>query len=229
MKVSCILTSYNRPIWVRYAIESVASQTHRDFELILVDESDLFNIDDKLSSFRFPVLKVVKERVLPEERRKTNRLSVNINKALKLASGELVCYLADDDFLLPGWFQGASDFFRARSDVNCAYGRLFYTHDRGSTFDRNGKCRFPGRPVPDPYCVLDHNQVVHRLRRGIPEWPEDPSTIGGPDAVFFRSLARIYGAFYPINVDAAVKRVHEKNLQKQVGEYIKGSLPRERE
>ena len=52
--ISCILSSYNRPRMVRDALNSVARQIYRRYELIVVDDSDAFDIRDVVPTRRIP-------------------------------------------------------------------------------------------------------------------------------------------------------------------------------
>jgi len=108
MKVSCILVSYNRPRWVRQAIKSVADQTHKDYQLIVIDESDIFDIHEAVKEFSLTQCDVRVVQVAAEQRRNQNRLSINLNAGVALATGDLLCYLADDDYFYPTWFERAS-------------------------------------------------------------------------------------------------------------------------
>jgi O-antigen biosynthesis protein len=106
MKVSVIVASFNRPKLLSQALASIQAQTHPDVELILVDESDLFNARDLLAGYNRP-FQLVQQFVSPKDRREINRLGVNMNTGLAMAKGDLVCFLADDDYYFPTWIEKA--------------------------------------------------------------------------------------------------------------------------
>lgn len=217
MKISCILTSFNRPVWVRQALASVAEQQYRNFELIVIDESTEFNICDALAGFRFPSLLLTHYTVSEDKRSTTNRLSINVNKGLLQASGDLVCFLADDDYLFPGWFEDANSFFIKNKDVVAAFGRLHYSESPDMDFSKSGECRFFESPLTEPFSKLDHNQIIHRRFTPPVLWSEgiESHDLTAPDGKYASVIAR-YHAFYPIPTDAAVKRKHQKNLQNDI-------------
>lgn len=222
MKISCILTSYNRPQFVRQALQSVEAQTYRNFELILLDESDpeILDILGVVSSFKLPLVKILVSEVKPEERIRTNRLGLTINAGLAMAEGDLISYLADDDFYFPGWFEEGVKFFEAHPEVQQAFGSLHYSSCRELRFDQTTGVRFFDSPIPDPFGKLDHNQVIHR--KGSTTWPTGPQTLMEPDGHFFRELAKS-GPFHPIpGAAAAVKRLHPKCLQQSLGTSLDG-------
>lgn len=212
MKISCLLTSYNRPTWVRHALKSVADQTHKDYQLIVLDNSTVFDIRKAVGEFSFTEVEVHHRDVPPQERRSKNQLAVNLNIGLLRATGDLVCFLCDDDYYYPSWFAEASKYFDANKDVAVAFGKLVYSECRDMTYEpKPGNVRFFDAPVRSPSCALDHNQVIHRR---FPEpflIPEDPKAIAASDANYFNTLAR-YHVFHPIATSAVVKRHHPKGL-----------------
>ena len=223
MKISCILTSFNRPHWVRDSLASIEDQTHKDYELIVIDDSTLFDIHEILEGFLFTEVVVRHLEVTQNERRQRNRLGVNINLGLSLATGDLITFLCDDDYYFRTWFEDASRFFESNRDISVGYGKLVYSSQSSVTFATDGFIRFPGSLITEPANTLDHNQVIHRRLSPAPLWPEDVSTITAPDSVYFTKIASQH-TFHPIAAFSVVKRVHDKNLQVSAHEYLDGSI-----
>lgn len=231
MKVSCVLVSFNRPRWVRQAIKSVADQTHKDYQLIVIDESDVFDIYEAVQEFPLTQCDVQRAYVTPEQRRTQNRLSINLNTGVALATGELLCFLADDDYFYPTWFEQASAFFEAHPEIQAGYGKLVYSNSQEMEFTTDPapvNLRFFKGPLRDPFDRIDHNQGIHRRFSPPFVWPETLGTLGGPDAYYYRDIGRQH-LFHAIDAWAAVKRVHPKNLQICMPDYMSGSIggPRE--
>lgn len=224
MKVTCILTSFNRPVWIQHSLSSIMFQTYRNYELIVIDESEVFDVRPVVEKFKFPNCQVVHFDVYPEERAKVNRLSVNINEGLRRATGDLICYLADDDFFYPGWFAAAVAFFAKHPNVGAGFGKLAYTDSRDWVYPPNPKVLFHGGVIGDPFCRLDHNQIMHRPLRPPIEWPTKKETLTAPDGLFMREVAKRH-PFHPIDAFAAVKRAnHGKNLQNSADLYKGGQM-----
>lgn len=222
MKISCILTSFNRPRMLREALQSLERQTHRDFQVILVDDSNAMNVFDVIKDFEFPECVTVHENVPAGDRKKCNRLGVNVNAGLGRVTGDIVAYLADDDAYFPGWFSAVSDYFERHKNVSVAFGILKYCQDE-LDFSEAGEIRFWNEMIPDPMGRLDHNQVVHRRFDPIRKWSENIGTEMNVDGWFFNELAAVH-QFYPINAWAAVKRLHSKNLQNSIPLYQSGMM-----
>jgi glycosyltransferase involved in cell wall biosynthesis len=221
MKISCLLTCYNRPSFVRQALKSVQDQTHSDYELIVLDESTIYDIRPVVAEFKFPDHQVHHFEVADVQRKTQNRLSININFGLARVKGDLIVYLCDDDFLYPNWFADISAYFGAHPDRQVAFGKLSYTNSLEMEYPEGGYIRYFNEIVPVPGGLLDHNQVAHRRFAKPYLWPEEVCYLNAPDGTFFNVVAKDH-QFYPIEVFAAVKRGHSKCLQRNLGELMSG-------
>jgi glycosyltransferase involved in cell wall biosynthesis len=96
--VSIIMPTYKRAEVILTAVESVLSQTYKNWELVVVDDGGKDNTGEVLSSLQDSRIKFFE---LPENK----GVSTARNKALELSSGKYICYLDSDntwheDFLL---------------------------------------------------------------------------------------------------------------------------------
>lgn len=230
MLVNCILLSYNRPVWLRHALASVAGQTHKDYRLIVVDESTILNIDDEVSRFSFPKVDILKIKVTPEERRHRNPVGANMNLAIPLIGNGLICALCDDDYYYPTWFAAASQHFEKNPDHQAGFGILNYSEDPEMSFKQVTQWgrRFFYEPVTDPFSKLDHTQVIHRVFNPPYRWPEEFDKIKEPDGYYFMEIAKDH-VFHPIQSLAVVKREHKKAIRWNVKAIEDGTLGASRE
>lgn len=89
---SIILTTYNRPQLLRDALNSIAEQSMRDFDVILVNDNG-DPVESLLADYDFPITYLRQGR---------NRgPAAARNAALRLARGHHVVFLDDDDLYLP--------------------------------------------------------------------------------------------------------------------------------
>jgi spore maturation protein CgeD len=223
MKISCILTSFNRPTLVQQALKGVADQGYKDYELLIVDDSTIFDVRRLVDRFHFPSVQVTHFGITSAERAAKNRLGVNINHALLQAKGDLVCYLADDDYYFPDWFEKAAEFFSKDKYAHVGFGSLIYSSSSHMDFSQTGTVRFYNHLITNPAGKLDHNQVIHRRRGQTILWPESADSVSNSDGLFFSELAKDH-TFFPIHASAAVKRLHSKNLQNHLEELGQGKL-----
>jgi spore maturation protein CgeD len=197
MKISVILTSYNRDVLLRAAIESVLSQSHPDFELFIMDDdSENPKTHEVLSDFDNSALRskvhIYRHKLNGVDRYSRTGYAENINRALGWVTGQAICYLTCDDIFLPDCLSRCSEHFEKHPDHMVAYGvqSLVRLHpDFSTTFEG---LRNPGPEVSVGACVLDHNQMMHRIECvkecGLPLWPTDPQYIGMADAVVWQKF-----------------------------------------
>ena len=228
--VNCVLLSYNRPIWLRHALASVAGQTHKDYRLIVVDESTIFDVKAAIAEFPLKEVSLVKVDVSRDQRRRRNPVGANMNLAMPLISSGLACYLCDDDYYYPDWFAAASRHFEENPGHQVGFGILNYSKNPAMAFPKMTQWgrRFFDEPVTDPFCRLDHTQVVHRVFQPPYRWPEEVEKIREPDGYYFREIAKDH-LFHPIQALAVVKREHEKALRWNVKAIQDGTLEASRE
>lgn len=223
MKISCLLTSFNRPTLVQQALRSVADQGYKNYELLVIDDSTVMDVKRLVDRHHFPSVRVVHFNVTGMERSRQNRLGVSINAGLNITTGDLICYLSDDDYYYNDWFQNAAEFFRANPSVVTGYGSLTYTQSLHMDFSQVGSVRFPGGLLDKPAGQVDHTQVMHRAIKPRIFWPESLDSVKESDGLFFTELAK-HGAFHPMPISASVKRLHSKNLQNHIPELEQGRL-----
>ena len=229
-KVSCILTSFNRPRMIRQALKSLKDQTLQDFELIVMDDSSIFDVRPVVEEFGFKDVQVFHTDVTPQRRASENRCGININRGLELAKGDFVCFLCDDDYFYPGWFATSTAFIERHGvGMQVCYGRLIFSASQDMVFPTGGVSIWPGHPVTNPFAVLDHNQVMHRRFDPPFKWPETMDVLGIPDGTYFAAVARAGHVFYQLDAPAVVKRRHGKSIHAAPGEIVEGRAENARE
>jgi glycosyltransferase involved in cell wall biosynthesis len=110
--VSVLIPAYNRPHYLRLALESALGQTYRNIEIIVCDDSTNNEVRDMMAPYvaKYPFIQYVKnEKVLFVE---------NWKKCFQLASGEYINYLMDDDLFHPQKIEKMLPFFLERDDIS---------------------------------------------------------------------------------------------------------------
>lgn len=93
-KVSIVIPTYNRPTYLRGALESIKSQTHKDYEIIIVSNGESEQnktLTDKLAVEFNAIYCALSEGNVCKAR----------NYGIQKASGEWIAFLDDDDLWLP--------------------------------------------------------------------------------------------------------------------------------
>ncbi len=168
--VSVCIPAYNYGRFLADAVRSVLGQTWRDFELVVVDncsDDDTPRVLESLARGHPEMRCVRNERVLP--------IGASFNRALSLASGELVKILCADDWLAPQALERSVAALAAHPGAALlATGRLLVSEARAPL----GLERYCARPA-----TIDGRAAIDRCLFGT-------NYVGEPSAVLFRrSLA----------------------------------------
>lgn len=203
-KVSVLLTTYNRPKFLRTAIDSVLQQEYQDFELIILDDNsddpeqkqilmDYWNRDNVI---------VLKSNVKKEDRKKRVRYAYMINEGFKISRGEYIAYLCDDDFWYKEKLAKTIPYLDNRPDINCLYGQQMkkYLDDNGNMMDKQ-EVRPADRILDTGAFNIDHSSAIHRRHVFVEVggWDDAPINWDTADAAFFARVAGKGYKFFPYN------------------------------
>lgn len=117
-KISVIMPVYNtNETYLKKAIESILSQTYKDFEFLIIDDASDTNISDIVSAYK-------------DSRIKFHRLDENRgasgarNYALDHACGEYIAVMDSDDIAFPDRFEKQLAYFNQHPEVGCLGGQI---------------------------------------------------------------------------------------------------------
>lgn len=221
-KVSVILTSYNNPVYVRRAIESVLNQTYSNYELIIADDNSsdesVLNIIEEYK-YHSNVISF-NSNVREEDRLKTARYATQINTAVvKYSSGDYLAYLADDDYFYPPMLEKIMSYVNKTGyDVVFCAQHVKDIHDKIDGDGLNGRgVRFFNEPLKRGADKLDHNQVVTSRKSydSVGGWSDEEWCWSGADAAFYSRLEDFGYTFYPIDTNEPLqaKMYRENSVQ----------------
>src|SRR6266571_3271003 len=125
MKVSVIISTYNRPERLAKAIESVKKQTFQDWELIIVEDVDLIGIANLVLSTANPNIKryALGEHFGCDTKPK--------NRGILAAKGEYIAFLDDDNEFRPDHLQALVNELDKEPDVAIVYGDRWIVYEDG--------------------------------------------------------------------------------------------------
>lgn len=211
--LTILLTSYNRPRFVKMAIESLQAQTADNWQCIILDDNSnaatLKAINSAIKDDdRFLLLE---HNTTKEERLTTSRYAVLINSQLEHLNSGIVAYMCDNVEYKPELVETVMKYFDDNPDAFMGYVR----HERDA-WTPDGKMRLGTAsyynhwnhtpPTMKDFTnsargYLDHSQVFHRLPVDL-RWHEGIETVKAGDGVFFDKLIAEYGALSPITDEA---------------------------
>ncbi|HYE37787.1 glycosyltransferase [Methylocaldum sp.] len=152
--VSIVTPSYNQGKYLARTIESVLDQTYPNIEYLVIDGA---STDESVA-----ILKSYEGKLFWISEKDTGQTSA-INKGLRLAKGDIVCYLNSDDILAPSAIQKVVDFFRRNPDCDLVYGDADYIDENDHVIGRYNTADYSfGRLMQD--CMICQPATFWRRR-----------------------------------------------------------------
>lgn len=225
--ISVVMTSYNYARYIEAAVKSVWSQSYSNLELVVVDDA---------STDGTPALLKELEKKSPTPMRiyqNQNNQGPNPtqNRAVNLARGDLIAFLASDDRYAAERFQSQVDLFKRDPDLMIVYGN-------GWSFKgQNLVARLHGDNVKSLFSQEAQNILRYLYTHTSPFYLQTALLkrafllkCGGNDEEiladdwvlnirFFQSLVKA-GHFAYIDEDMAYYRLHDENLHKNSARQI---------
>jgi len=150
-KVSVVTAVYNGARYIQDAVESVLSQTYKDWEMIVVDDGSTDDTYQKVKAIGDGRIRVIR---LDEN---SGRPAVPRNIGIKAARGEFIAFLDYDDLWLPEKLARQVERMQAESDAFLVYSR-FYLQENGRDRGINPKMVRSGHVFKDLF--LAHNFIA---------------------------------------------------------------------
>ncbi|OWV82028.1 glycosyl transferase [Rhizobium sp. R634] len=148
--ISVLINNYNYGRFVAQAIDSALSQQTSNVEIIVVDDGSSDQSRSVLDGYGSQV------KVLFQE---NQGQAAAMNAAVRLSSGDILCFLDADDWWAPGKLSATAAAFRSNPQASLVYHRLQPTQSDGSP---------AFRPIPRTLCSGD---LSTRLARSAGWWP----------------------------------------------------------
>jgi glycosyltransferase involved in cell wall biosynthesis len=204
--VSIIIPTYNRAELLRQALDSVAAQTFRDYEVIVVDDGSMPPIAEAVAGHPCQPRIIRQARQGPAAAR---------NRGIAESRGDLVAFLDSDDLWMPLKLERFVSALRENPAISIFYGPMQPINSESLKVDGRTKPRHAGRITDALFksCFVDVPTVVCRK--------ELLTRVGGFDAslpvcedydLWLRlSLSEPFGL---IDEPLARRRLHDDRLSK---------------
>jgi spore maturation protein CgeD len=214
LKVTIILTSYNKPKTVGKSIESVLNQTMTDWELFIMDDASNEETQDVIQRYLADSrIQYFNSHIKNEDRHKTTRYATLINEALSKGTGKYISYLTDDTTYMPHRLEVMTNVFEQTPSID-----VVYSKQQVKMVDENlnivsEKIRNTKGVLLKPQNLVDHCSVMHHrriankvLKRFGSYWDDHPINWHNADAAFWTRLT-MFAPFYPIDeiLDVSLK------------------------
>lgn len=120
LKFSVITPSYNQGRFIQDNIQSILAQNYPYFEHIVMDGGSTDNTIEILKRYPHIIWRSEKDRGQAHA----------LNKALKIATGDIICWLNADDFLCDDAFKEVNTFFCEYPDRYVVVGNILFVNEK---------------------------------------------------------------------------------------------------
>ena len=110
MRVSVVISTYNRPRLLKSVIESILSNTYPDFDLVIVDQSESNETKNLVNEYARYDNRI---KYLWSEKGKSKALNLEI----KDTKGEIIALTDDDCVVAQDWIEKIVSFFDMHPDA----------------------------------------------------------------------------------------------------------------
>jgi glycosyltransferase involved in cell wall biosynthesis len=114
--LSVCVPTRNGARWIEETLRSILAQDFRDFEVIIGDDASTDGTAEIAAGFDDPRIRIHRFD-------EWDGLGANWNRTLRLARGEFVALVCQDDLLSPQWASKLVDLLRKHPEADLAFGR----------------------------------------------------------------------------------------------------------
>lgn len=119
-RITVLMPTYNVAPWVDEAIQSVLSQTYKDFDLLVVDDASIDDTLEHVKAINDPRIRIA---AFPNN----VGLADNLNRGLDMIDTELVARMDGDDIAEPDWLETGIKVLDSHPEVGvCSFGFQFF-------------------------------------------------------------------------------------------------------
>lgn len=140
-----IITTYNRRDLIQVAIASVLEQSFTDFELLVVDDGSTDDTAAVVGQIGDPRIRYIHQE--------NAGLAAARNTGLRLARGEYIAFLDDDDAYLPDKLRVQVAAMRDHPEVGLVSGGWIYVDEQGACLSENRPWQWRPRLDLDTWLV----------------------------------------------------------------------------
>ncbi len=129
--ISVIMPAYNAEKYISESIESILNQTHKNFELIIIDDCSKdksWNIIQKYAK-KNKIIHAIKNE-------KNLGLCLTLNKGIKYAKGKYIARADNDDWYYPERLEKQYLFLESNPDVGIVGGTMEIMSETGEVYSR---------------------------------------------------------------------------------------------
>lgn len=123
MKVSVVMSVFNREDYIKTSIDSLLNQTFRDFEIIIVDDCSTDSTVKIIESYTDSRIRLIKNS-------ENKGLTHNLNRAIELSNGEYIARMDDDDICFPDRLEKQVKFLDKHKKIDLVCSQAVFFGDK---------------------------------------------------------------------------------------------------
>ncbi len=216
-KVSIVLPTYNGAKYLQQSIDSCLNQTHKNTELIVVDDGSMDETPKIIRSYEDQRIKHIRHD-------KNRGLSHALNTGFAMATGEYLTWTSDDNYYAEDAIESMVSFLKMDETIDFVYANYYIINDDGAVL------RFvsvgPNESLKEFNCIGS----CFLYRRKVYE------VLGGysPDAILaedYEYWIRVFKRFRMQKLDRFIywHRLHPQSLTGQYADEAKRCADRVRD
>jgi glycosyltransferase involved in cell wall biosynthesis len=187
-KVSIILPSYNHSQFLIDRLKTIASQTYKDWEAIIIDDRSSDKSVEMINEFlKFNPAMKIKHFIVNETNSGSGYKSWQ--KGIALAETEYIWIAETDDYSEPSFLEESIRVLEKNSYIPLVFCTSNYV-DKNSQFLYDSRKRTLSLGIPENTFGLIKNEVI------INSFPFNPFIINGSSAVFRKPIKPIPDALF---------------------------------
>ncbi|RHX91202.1 glycosyl transferase [Leptospira yasudae] len=195
--VSVVIPTYNRADDLKRALNSIIHQTHRNWEILIVDNSSVDHTDDIVKSFDDPRIRLFKVH-------NQGVVAVSRNLGIQRAKGKYIALLDSDDWWAPEKLE-TSVYFLESKNFDLVYHDLYKVKSLFQHFYwKRERTRKLKPPIFQDLIIngngINNSSVVVRksIIDQVGSLDEEADLVAGEDYDFWLRISRITDKFYRI-------------------------------
>lgn len=220
VKISVVMAVYNAEKYLRLAIESILSQTLKDFEFIIVNDGSSDRSLEIIKSFDDPRIVLINQ--------KNAGVAAASNRGIKESKGEFIARLDSDDLSLPTRLEKQYNFLKTNRDY-IAVGSNADIIDADNNFLYCSKQKIKNESIKSilPSSPFINSSVMFKKNIFFQIGQYCENLVLGEDRVLFNRMAP-YGKFYNLEECLIKYRILPTSIsmRKNIGERFSKIIKR---
>jgi glycosyltransferase involved in cell wall biosynthesis len=172
--VSVVMTVYNGEDFLKQAVDSVLTQTHTNFEFVIIDDGS----EDSSANIIQEYMR--KDGRIKFFQQKNEGLPIALNKGIELASSEIIVRMDADDIMLPYRLEKQLAYFLAHPEASVVSCCSYHINSQGKKIGKGGSYSHL-RTVAQCKEIVEKGDIIFCLHPGVIYRKSPVLEVGGYD------------------------------------------------